>query len=161
MRPTTRTRGNAMQTRRRFVLASTTLALTGSLRALAAGIAPAPPAFEIVHSDDEWRRMLTPTQFAVLRREGTERPYSSPLNSEHRTGIFSCAGCGLALFRRAPSSKAIPDGRASGRRSIMQSPRVRTALSASFAPKCIAAAAADIWATYSTMDPNPRACAIA
>ncbi|WP_244816173.1 peptide-methionine (R)-S-oxide reductase MsrB [Caballeronia sp. Lep1P3] len=87
-----------MQTRRRFVLASTTLALTGSLRALAAGIAPAPPAFEIVHSDDEWRRMLTPTQFAVLRREGTERPYSSPLNSEHRTGIFSCAGCGLALF---------------------------------------------------------------
>ena len=58
--------------------------------------------FEVTHSDEEWRKLLTPSQYTVLRKEGTERPYSSPLNSEHREGIFACAGCGLDLF----SSKA-------------------------------------------------------
>ncbi len=42
--------------------------------------------------------MLTPEQYAVLREEATERPFSSPLNNEHRPGLFSCAGCGQALF---------------------------------------------------------------
>jgi peptide-methionine (R)-S-oxide reductase len=55
-------------------------------------------AFEVVRSDAEWRALLTPEQYAVLRRDGTERPYSSPLNDEHRRGTFACAGCGLALF---------------------------------------------------------------
>jgi peptide-methionine (R)-S-oxide reductase len=54
--------------------------------------------FEISRSDDEWRRLLTPAQFNVLRRHGTERPYSSPLNAEKRKGIFACAGCELPLF---------------------------------------------------------------
>ncbi len=49
-------------------------------------------------SDEEWRRTLTPEQFRVLRRHGTERPGSSPLNDEKRTGVFSCAGCGRPLF---------------------------------------------------------------
>jgi peptide-methionine (R)-S-oxide reductase len=55
-------------------------------------------AFEVVHSDEEWRKRLDPNQYAVLRREGTERPFSSPLNEEHRAGIFTCAGCDLPLF---------------------------------------------------------------
>lgn len=48
--------------------------------------------------DDEWRKRLTPQQFDVLRREGTERPGSSPLNHEKRSGEYRCAGCDLALF---------------------------------------------------------------
>jgi peptide-methionine (R)-S-oxide reductase len=51
-----------------------------------------------MHTDAEWHKLLTPDQYAVLRGGDTERPYSSPLNSEHRSGIFSCAGCALNLF---------------------------------------------------------------
>ncbi len=49
-------------------------------------------------TDAEWRERLTPEEYRVLRREGTERPGSSPLNHETREGIYACAGCGLALF---------------------------------------------------------------
>jgi peptide-methionine (R)-S-oxide reductase len=55
-------------------------------------------SFEVVKSDDEWRRLLKPEAYKVLRHEGTERPYSSPLNAEKRAGIFACAGCELPLF---------------------------------------------------------------
>jgi len=55
-------------------------------------------AFEVTHSDDEWRALLGPNRYAVLRRESTERPFSSPLNNEHRAGTFVCAGCRLELF---------------------------------------------------------------
>ena len=54
--------------------------------------------FEIVKSDEEWRRELTSEQYAVLRRRETERPWISPLNKEHRPGTYLCAGCGLPLF---------------------------------------------------------------
>ncbi|MCW3477984.1 peptide-methionine (R)-S-oxide reductase MsrB [Neisseriaceae bacterium JH1-16] len=54
--------------------------------------------FEVTLSDAEWRKRLSANQYEVLRHEGTERPYSSPLNNEHRAGVFSCAGCQLALF---------------------------------------------------------------
>lgn len=65
----------------------------------ALGAAPAAiETFEVSHTDAEWRQRLTPTQYAVLRQEGTERPFSSPLNDEHRAGVFFCAGCDLALF---------------------------------------------------------------
>jgi peptide-methionine (R)-S-oxide reductase len=49
-------------------------------------------------TDREWREALTPEQFHILREHGTERRGSSPLNYEKRTGTFSCAGCGRALF---------------------------------------------------------------
>jgi len=62
------------------------------------GHAAAPSKFEVSYSDAEWRKRLTPTEYAVLRQEGTERPFSSPLNDEHRNGLFSCAGCALPLF---------------------------------------------------------------
>jgi peptide-methionine (R)-S-oxide reductase len=48
--------------------------------------------------DTDWRNTLTPEQYTVLRREGTERPFSSPLNDEKRKGTFVCAGCGHPLF---------------------------------------------------------------
>jgi peptide-methionine (R)-S-oxide reductase len=55
-------------------------------------------AFEVRRTDEEWRKILTPNQFKVLREAATERPYSSPLNDEHRHGVFSCAGCDLDLY---------------------------------------------------------------
>lgn len=49
-------------------------------------------------TDAEWKRLLTHAQFHILREQGTERPYSSPLNKEKRVGMFVCVGCGLELF---------------------------------------------------------------
>jgi peptide-methionine (R)-S-oxide reductase len=61
-----------------------------------------PPAttetFEVTHSDAEWRDLLTQAQYGVLRLQGTERPFSSPLDHEHRAGTFTCTGCDLPLF---------------------------------------------------------------
>src|SRR3546814_6657259 len=54
--------------------------------------------FEVNLSDAEWKKRLTPRQYAVLRKAATERPFSSPLNEEHRKGVFLCAGCRLPLF---------------------------------------------------------------
>jgi peptide-methionine (R)-S-oxide reductase len=54
--------------------------------------------FEIVKTDAEWRSLLKPEAYRVLRHEGTERPYTSPLNAEKRKGTFACAGCDLPLF---------------------------------------------------------------
>lgn len=54
--------------------------------------------FEFTLSDAEWRKRLSPAQYRILRQEGTERPYSSPLNKEKRAGVFACAGCGLPLY---------------------------------------------------------------
>jgi peptide-methionine (R)-S-oxide reductase len=54
--------------------------------------------FEMVKSDEEWRQELTSEQYGVLRRHQTERPWTSPLNKEHRPGTYVCAGCGLPLF---------------------------------------------------------------
>ena len=54
--------------------------------------------FEIMRTEDEWKRILTPEQYRVLRRHGTERAGSSPLDREKRAGVFHCAGCGLPLY---------------------------------------------------------------
>jgi peptide-methionine (R)-S-oxide reductase len=54
--------------------------------------------FEVEKTEAEWRKILTPEQFDVLRKQGTERPWTSPLNNEHRNGTFACAGCDLALY---------------------------------------------------------------
>jgi peptide-methionine (R)-S-oxide reductase len=54
---------------------------------------------EVTKTEEEWRRLLTPAQYQVLRQEGTERAFSSPLLDEHRKGVFACAGCELPLFK--------------------------------------------------------------
>ena len=56
------------------------------------------PGRNAMKSDEEWRKQLTPEQFHVARQHGTERPFSSPLNSEKRPGMFNCVCCGASLF---------------------------------------------------------------
>ena len=60
--------------------------------------AQAAERFEVTLTDAQWRKRLSPDAYNTLRKEGTERPYSSPLNGEHRAGIFSCGGCALPNF---------------------------------------------------------------
>ena len=55
--------------------------------------------FPMSLSNAEWHKKLTPAQYDVLREEGTERAFTSPLNDEHRHGLFACAGCGTKAFR--------------------------------------------------------------
>ena len=96
-----------MFSRRQFLVASGGLGATalvmGVLPKFSASVALVDEAralevFEVTHSDSEWRALLSAEQYEILREEGTERAYSSPLNNEHRKGIFACAGCDLPLF---------------------------------------------------------------
>ena len=91
--------------RRTALLSGANLLLGGGLALLASACSRAGAAssaskehFEVEMTDDQWKAKLSPQAYAVLRHEGTETPYTSPLNSEHRKGTFSCAGCALALF---------------------------------------------------------------
>jgi peptide-methionine (R)-S-oxide reductase len=88
--------------RRNFLYASAgTLAIAAGgsalLRLFAADTANA-ETFEVTKTDAEWRKILTPAQYNILREEGTEPAFSSPLLNEHRAGIFHCAGCDLSLY---------------------------------------------------------------
>jgi peptide-methionine (R)-S-oxide reductase len=88
-----------MASRRTFLLAGTSIvALTAGAAALSRSRRHAAGSFEIVKSDAEWRRLLTADQFAVLRRQATERAGSSPLAREMRAGTYACAGCDLPLY---------------------------------------------------------------
>ena len=62
------------------------------------GAAASPGVFEIVKSEAEWREILTPQQYRILREEGTEYAHSSPLLHEKREGTFACAGCDQPLY---------------------------------------------------------------
>ncbi|MCQ1777251.1 peptide-methionine (R)-S-oxide reductase MsrB [Neorhizobium galegae] len=84
---------------RRIFLAGSALALVTAQ--FAAGIRPAlatAGTFPVSHTESEWRKLLTPEQYNILREEGTEYPGSSALLNEHRKGTFSCVGCDQALF---------------------------------------------------------------
>ncbi|TPG19936.1 peptide-methionine (R)-S-oxide reductase [Sphingomonas koreensis] len=54
--------------------------------------------YPVQMSEEAWRKKLGPEAFAILRQAGTERPFSSPLNDEHRAGIFACKGCDQHLY---------------------------------------------------------------
>ena len=56
---------------------------------------------KVIKTDAEWKKLLTPEQYNVMRQQGTEVPYSSPLNDVHDKGIFECAACELPLFSSA------------------------------------------------------------
>jgi peptide-methionine (R)-S-oxide reductase len=94
-----------MISRRRFLLTGASFA--GLAAAAGLGFAWAQSGeegsetFEVMKTEEEWRAILTPEQYAVLRAEGTERPWTSELLEEHRDGIFACAGCDLPLFESA------------------------------------------------------------
>jgi peptide-methionine (R)-S-oxide reductase len=74
------------------------LAAIASASLLQATAARAGGDDHVAYSDAEWRAKLTPEQYEILRKEGTERPFTSPLLHEERKGVFACAGCGLDLF---------------------------------------------------------------
>jgi peptide-methionine (R)-S-oxide reductase len=78
--------------------ALTSLAAIAGAGLLQAGAARAAGEEHVAYSDAEWRSKLSPDQYAILRKEGTERPFTSPLLHEERKGTFACAGCGLDLF---------------------------------------------------------------
>src|SRR3954454_10024310 len=85
------------ESRRRFLQAGGAGAVLGAvgiytMRAQRTGAVES-EAFEVTHTAEEWKKILSTNQFKVLREAATERPYSSPLNDEHRHGIFGCAGC--------------------------------------------------------------------
>lgn len=88
--------------RRTIIYASTAtavLAAIGFRRMHSAGATAAPAAhYAVVHTDAQWRQILSPAAYNVLRQAGTEPPFSSPLLHEERVGVFSCAGCALPLY---------------------------------------------------------------
>jgi peptide-methionine (R)-S-oxide reductase len=90
------------------------LFLTLTLGAAAADTKPAPatgtattnaPAWngrdKVVKTDEEWRKQLTPEQYRVLRRKGTERAFTGKLWDNHAQGVYRCSGCDLPLFDSA------------------------------------------------------------
>jgi len=92
-----------MPTRRQFLVAGATTVGLGAVVTWIAqpehmNASPRPDAFPLRQSEEEWRTRLTPAQYRVLRRQGTERPFSSPLDREHRHGTYACAACGNLLF---------------------------------------------------------------
>ncbi len=100
-----------MMTKRQVLLSGAALAGLAALGARfgigGARSEDASETFEVMKTPDEWRKILTPAQFNILREEGTEPPFSSPLLDEHRDGVFACAGCDLPLFE---SSKKFDSG---------------------------------------------------
>ena len=87
----------ARQFDRRALLGS---ALLGGIGWLALRPAPgeATARFDVTHTPDQWRKILGPARYRVMREAGTERPFSSPLDDEHRAGIFACKGCDNHLY---------------------------------------------------------------
>jgi len=83
--------------RRMFLLGASALAACGRAAVTADDPYAASPWRKL--SPAAWKARLPAASFAVLREESTEKAYSSPLNSEHRHGTFSCLGCGLPLFK--------------------------------------------------------------
>jgi peptide-methionine (R)-S-oxide reductase len=90
---------------RRVFLGSAAAAAVSGGAFLAVGriadTAEAAERFEVVRSPAEWRRILGPQRYAVLREAHTERAGTSPLNNEHRRGLFLCAGCDLPVYSSA------------------------------------------------------------
>lgn len=85
--------------RRAFLLSGAGLAALGATYTLRPGSSSAEAGdFEVTYTEARWREMLSPDQFAVLRKEATERAYTSPLLNEKRTGTYHCAGCDLPLY---------------------------------------------------------------
>jgi len=87
--------------RRNWLVAGAAMAGSVGLARLAGGATPVAQRFAVEHSEAEWRALLTPQQFAVLRQAGTELAFSSPLDHEMRSGTYSCAACDLDLFTSA------------------------------------------------------------
>lgn len=88
--------------RRYFLLVGTAtigaIALSRVLSLRSTAKTSAAPAFEVTKTEEEWRRTLTPQQFKILRQQGTEPSFSSPLDKQFAKGEYYCAGCSLPVF---------------------------------------------------------------
>ncbi len=122
---------------RRRLLFSAGLAAIGLPLVLGRSKVSAAETFPVTHTDAEWKKMLTADQYAVLREEGTERPFTSALLHEERKGNFACAGCGQDGFASAtkfdsgtgwPSFWAPLDGKVVGTTRDTQFGMVREAV---------------------------------
>jgi peptide-methionine (R)-S-oxide reductase len=88
-----------MPSRRKFLaFLSATAAMTAATACGAPATAARKGTFPLRHTEAEWRKLLTPKQYYILREEGTERPFTSALLNEHRKGTFACAADGTAVF---------------------------------------------------------------
>jgi peptide-methionine (R)-S-oxide reductase len=87
-----------MLTRRHVFYAGAAVAALSVGRLAWPGGVKAAANYEVTHTDEEWRKLLGPDAYQVLRHEGTERPFTSALLEEHHAGTFACAGCDLPLF---------------------------------------------------------------
>lgn len=96
-----------MTTRRAFLVGGAAAVVAGWHLWRQPAVAAPDKTFEIAKTEAEWRKILTDEQFYVLRKHGTERPYTSPLNDIKEEGNFHCAGCDLPLY----SSKTKFDSR--------------------------------------------------
>ncbi|MDL2400371.1 peptide-methionine (R)-S-oxide reductase MsrB [Rhizobium mayense] len=83
---------------RRLFLVAAGLGAVATRLGFGTGPAVAAQKFAVTHTDEEWRKLLTSDQYDVLREEGTEYPFSSPLLHEERKGNFACAGCQQDVF---------------------------------------------------------------
>jgi peptide-methionine (R)-S-oxide reductase len=90
---------NRLVSRRRLLGGAGLLVLAAPVSSLAAPKDPWVDTPWRKMTDADWRSKLPAASFDVLRRGGTERPFSNPLNNEHRKGVFACRGCGLVLFK--------------------------------------------------------------
>jgi peptide-methionine (R)-S-oxide reductase len=88
----------SMTTRRSVLKSGLALLGAGSAIWITGAGSYAAESFPVTHTDEEWHKLLTAEQYNVLRESGTEYPFTSPLNDEHRRGTFSCAGCEQELF---------------------------------------------------------------
>jgi peptide-methionine (R)-S-oxide reductase len=88
-----------MMDRRILTLAGISAAALGLfMRSDRGGAESTPGKFEVTKTDEEWKKQLTPEQYYVLRKHGTERAGTSPLDKIYAPGTYACAGCDLPLF---------------------------------------------------------------
>ena len=97
-----------------------------------------PAVFPVMHTESQWRSLLSPAAYDVLRRQGTEVPFSSKLDLETRAGTYFCTGCALPLFSSDTKYDSHTGGRASGNRCPTRLPKPTTRASGWIAPKSIA-----------------------
>jgi peptide-methionine (R)-S-oxide reductase len=91
--------GNDMHLNRRNFLTTSSVAMIGAAFATTACAKTTPTEkFEVMLTDAEWKKRLSPAAYATLRKEATDRPGNSPYLNEHRAGIFGCAGCALPVY---------------------------------------------------------------
>jgi peptide-methionine (R)-S-oxide reductase len=112
-------------------------------------------------TEADWQKRLPAPSFQVLRQEGTETPFTSPLNNEHRHGTFACLGCGLPLFKSEWKFDSGTGWPSFYTEIPARWARRRTSRSSKSAPSTTAPSASAIRATFSTTAQDPRACATA